>query len=604
MSEKKGVITQYNAVNRFGYIRPEGGGEVVGFYFNVVSNGTDGAPKTNDKVDFDAPEARKNKKGKAVQGNATAVTITERSPEPPPGSRQQNEGRVDRRAYSDPRPRRGQGRPGDRRFGGQSSGGRGPGRQGPGGHAGQGFGGQRSGGEGGRRDGQGRNDRFGGGRNGAAGGPRGERSGAPGRDGQFRPGQEGDRPSHGPRSGERRMRTGQRRAPGERPRHDRSGADAGRQRQRGRGAGGERAGRSRFPLSREFVERRADLGICNPSLLLEKFIEWPAAERRPAPDSAAAGGGWIFEERHNSYFLHHTFAQTFGKFLSHHVPWYGLKLRREAEINGLRAAGFAAATASAPAGAITGCQRMGEGFGRNHGFAIDTRYGYPVLPAWALISLLRSIIKSPEGSAAATEDERKAVLDALQHGSIAALDAFPLTNSRPVMKRVICYPSADWLSGAIKAGQLPRHDAPAAGQGEASSEEAAVEEHSPPKKRHNRRGDQNSGRPMHCLVFEPGQSWRIDFVSTGKAADSSAASPADTACRLVARALEVLSAASAQAERPAEPAAENTEAEVMPEAAPPDAAVPEAASAETAAAEAAVQTRSPRRLPSQPGVLL
>lgn len=79
----KGKIASYNPINRVGYIKPESSGEpVVRFYLNTVSN-PEPTPKEHDIVSYDAPEPRKSKRGKTVQGDATTVTIDERSPEIP-----------------------------------------------------------------------------------------------------------------------------------------------------------------------------------------------------------------------------------------------------------------------------------------------------------------------------------------------------------------------------------------------------------------------------------------------------------------------------------------------------------------------------------------
>jgi cold shock CspA family protein len=553
MAEKRGVVTQYNAVNRFGYIRPDGGGDVVGFYFNVVSNGTEGAPKSNDKVEFDAPDPRKNKKGQVVQGNATAVSITERAPAPPPGSERSANRRVDRDAYSDPRPRRGGGGRGDRKRGGPGE------RQGRGRPDGERRFGDRDRGDRPARDGERRgegrprrrDDRVGGALAGRNGPPREARPNGRDRLGRRKPAERGGQPQR------------DRRAPV--------------------------AGRSRFPLSREFSERRVDLGICNPGLLLDKFIEWPAGERRV---HSGAAPSWGFEERHNSYFLHHTFAQTFARFWGHHVPWYGLKIRRRAEAAQLVAAGYRTASAVVAGDLPLGCQRIGEGFGRNHGFAVDSRYGYPTIPAWAIISLLRGYLKSSAAAEVSTEEDRKAVADALSAGAIAALDAFPQAHdSQPVMKRVLCHPPAKWFAGTVKAEMPIERGKPEAEDSKSGS------------KRNNRRDD--SARPMHCLVFGSGFSWQVDFVTTQPVTtDDQATASVEIAARLVRSAIEWLSAENAKvAARPSEINAEQSAEQVAENSSEPAGQSSEGVES-GATPVPATTNRSARRTPSQLGVLL
>lgn len=87
MSERRGKILSYNAVNRLGEIQPEGTTLRCRFYLPVVAN-PEPTPKTGDVVTFEAPEPRKNKQGKAVQGDATSVTVVEYAPAPPPRPQQ------------------------------------------------------------------------------------------------------------------------------------------------------------------------------------------------------------------------------------------------------------------------------------------------------------------------------------------------------------------------------------------------------------------------------------------------------------------------------------------------------------------------------------
>ena len=80
MAERRGKIITYNPTNRQGTIRPEDNGPATLFYINNVSN-PEPAPKSKDVVVFQAPEPRKNKRGKIVQDQAVSVTIEERAPE-------------------------------------------------------------------------------------------------------------------------------------------------------------------------------------------------------------------------------------------------------------------------------------------------------------------------------------------------------------------------------------------------------------------------------------------------------------------------------------------------------------------------------------------
>jgi hypothetical protein len=81
---KTGKIVSYNPINRLGEIKlDDGAGPLARFYLRAVTN-ADPLPKRNDKVQVEAPEIRKNKQGKSVQGDATSVEIVERAPEEPP----------------------------------------------------------------------------------------------------------------------------------------------------------------------------------------------------------------------------------------------------------------------------------------------------------------------------------------------------------------------------------------------------------------------------------------------------------------------------------------------------------------------------------------
>ena len=255
MAEKRGVIVNYNTTNRQGRIRPEDGGPEAMFYLPNVAN-AEPLPREGDKVVFDAPPPRKNKKGKVIQENASSVTIDERAPELTPEqlariARQKAD--AERRVYSnDPRP---------------SKGGKGRGRDGKGGGRGDRRGGDDRRGSGGfRRD---------------AGAPGGS---GPGRDGAGRsgPGREGFR-KEGEAAGPRR--DGQRRAgpgrDGER-RFDRRDGKPGAPR-RSDGKPGDRKGRQqtkpqdriKVPWGRDLPASAVHLDYSNPSLVLEKFVQWP-----------------------------------------------------------------------------------------------------------------------------------------------------------------------------------------------------------------------------------------------------------------------------------------------------------------------------------------
>lgn len=83
MTERRGKVLSYNPTNRLGEIQPEGTTLRARFYLPAVTN-PDPLPKAGDVVTFEAPEPRKNKQGKSVQGDATSVTVVEYAPAPPP----------------------------------------------------------------------------------------------------------------------------------------------------------------------------------------------------------------------------------------------------------------------------------------------------------------------------------------------------------------------------------------------------------------------------------------------------------------------------------------------------------------------------------------
>jgi CRISPR/Cas system CMR subunit Cmr6 (Cas7 group RAMP superfamily) len=109
MAERTGKIISFNPINRLGEIRPQDGGPAARFYLPAVTN-ADPQPKAGDTALFDAPEVRKNKQGKVIQGDASSVTITERAPDRPVRA-PENRDATNRRFSKNPNGRRA---PGDR----------------------------------------------------------------------------------------------------------------------------------------------------------------------------------------------------------------------------------------------------------------------------------------------------------------------------------------------------------------------------------------------------------------------------------------------------------------------------------------------------------
>ena len=343
MSERNGTIVHYNPTNRQGEIAPEEGGPHALFYVRDVTN-ADPAPKARDKVTFDAPDARKNKQGKIIQGNATSVTITERSPDLPPPVRQ-------------PEPRR------------QSANAR-RGREGRGGPR--------------------RNDRR--------GGPsRGERRSGPPR----RPDRSHDQaaPSiaaqptgDAPESKEHgtgRRRTVELKDKGRRREGRRPARDRGKSRRPGPTAGKRehalavKAEANRFPLAADLRFESICSAEVHPGLLRDRFLAWPARKAEQHTD-AAPGGAWGFREKNKEYFLERVFLPAYQRHAARGAIWELLQLRRKSLVESYRDDGYAVREFHAAAAGKLAVQLWRTGVASAFGTALDHMMGAPVLPGAAL----------------------------------------------------------------------------------------------------------------------------------------------------------------------------------------------------------------------------
>ena len=294
---KPGKISQYNPVNRFGYVKPEGGGPAIGFYLNVVSN-AEPAPKEDDVVTFDAPDPRKNKKGKMVQDYATSITIEERAPEKPPAPPKKKAGEK---------------------------------RAGPKGRGAKGRGQQRREQKGGKK-------------------PRRSRPEIPSKEKVFA------------ELESKRMRRDKK--PKQEP----------------------ISSHGRLPLARDVDFRLLDEQQANPSLLLQKFIQWP----KPDPAKLKTKKPrWTLSEKNKRYFLNKVFLPFYRAFHKNQAPWAEHRDRRRNLLTRLDEQGYAVYSQKLETESRLSVGPAQPSILENSTISLDYLYGFPIIPAKTIKGLAK-----------------------------------------------------------------------------------------------------------------------------------------------------------------------------------------------------------------------
>ena len=366
MAERTGKVVVFHPVNRQGEIKPDDGGPSALFYLPSVTN-AEPLPKRGDTVTFDAPEVRKNKQGKPVQGNATSVTITVRGPELPPERPRpspRDGGRGTRGSLG--RGDRGRGDRG-RRF--EPRGDRSPGDRAPGD----------------RRLSDRRGERPG-------EGPRGERRGAPYSDRRGAP------PSDrgGPRSDrrgrpERSARPGGERRPGERTERGRRPERGGKARESNprRDSSARERVSGTLPLPIRFPRAALTAREVQPTLALEKLVLWPAEDRAKKPAESEQQTAPRFSQRNKSYFFQELFLKSFEHVQRHRIAWPALSARWNTALTLLEEDGWTVRRQ-----AFRMRSRLSVGADRGGvlaggGIALSRTLGFPIVPGSAIKGALR-----------------------------------------------------------------------------------------------------------------------------------------------------------------------------------------------------------------------
>lgn len=423
MAEKNGTIVSYNPTNRLGEIIPEGTQLRCRFYLTTVSN-AEPLPKAGDKVSFEAPEPRKNKSGKLVQSDATAVTVVERGasgkPLPP---------RTDERREA----RRGKGR--------------GPDSTKP-------LWAQR-----GPDDRKGRERR---------GGTRGEKSERRGQSGSRSPGGErspGMGASRGAPVGGERRRAGEARAPlrGSAGRGVPGGRVSGGRGFNRRGPGGRSGGQpahvgSTFPLSAEFSPLNLQNPGFNPGLILDKFIGWPAPATSLGRSAGGVAGGpthrrWHLSERNKSFFLRNFVLEPLRQSFQRVLPHDALHTRRESLLTSLQTVGHVVwkrtlgSTSKLALGSVHPSMLGGLSM------PLARTLPHPFIPAESIRGLMRSYLRALANSGdVPAEQEAQQLLSVLfgskdSPGALMVFDAIPLEREIPITIDVQASHFGPWYRG-------------------------------------------------------------------------------------------------------------------------------------------------------------